>query len=98
MPCRVNHHPTLRGGILSTSGFDWWESDLVTKAHASGVRLRTWGDGYGYLLVASGRIRAEGVFTHTFPLSRGADAFALFDERKDTVMKVRIDVRGERGA
>lgn len=49
-------------------------------------------------LVTTGRIRAEGVFTHTFPLSAGADAFALFDERKDTVMKVRIDVRGERGA
>lgn len=58
VPCHVNHHPTLRGGILSTSGFDWWEADLVTQAHRSGVRLRTWGDGYGYLLVATGRIEA----------------------------------------
>lgn len=44
-------------------------------------------------LIEAGRIRAEGVFTQAFPLARAPEAFALFGERKDTVMKVRIDVR-----
>lgn len=57
-PCRVNGHDSLAGSVLSASGFDWWEEEQLAKAHRSGMLLRTWGDGYGYVLVATGRIEA----------------------------------------
>lgn len=43
-------------------------------------------------LVQSGKLRADGMFSHTFPLSMGADAFALFDGGQDTVSKVLLEV------
>lgn len=58
VPCHVNDRSGLRGSMLSASGFDWWDEDLITRVHRSGIGLRTWGDGYGYLLVATGRIEA----------------------------------------
>jgi histidinol phosphatase-like enzyme (inositol monophosphatase family) len=58
VPCHVNDHATIDGAMMSASGFDWWEADLMERARASAVGLRTWGDGYGYLLVATGRIEA----------------------------------------
>ena len=58
VPCHVNHHATIKGSMLSTSGYDWWDRSLLDKVHDSGIGMRTWGDGYGYLLVATGRIEA----------------------------------------
>ncbi len=43
-------------------------------------------------LVQQGRLKAEGIFTHTFPLSEGAEAYRLFDSRQDNVVKVMINV------
>ena len=45
-------------------------------------------------LVQAGRLRPERVFTHRLPLSKGADAYRLFDERRDGVLKVLLDPRG----
>lgn len=42
-------------------------------------------------LVQSGRLRPESVFTHRMPLSQGAEAYALFDARRDGVMKILLD-------
>lgn len=56
IPCRVSSKSDLTGSVLSTSGFDYWEPDMLMSARHSGLQMRTWGDGYGYLLVASGRI------------------------------------------
>jgi len=56
--CHVNDHDSLSRAVLSASGFDWWTEEQLTKAHRSGMLLRTWGDGYGYMLVATGRIEA----------------------------------------
>jgi threonine dehydrogenase-like Zn-dependent dehydrogenase len=36
-------------------------------------------------------VRPERVFTHRMPLSKGAEAYALFDARSDGVMKVMLD-------
>jgi 2-desacetyl-2-hydroxyethyl bacteriochlorophyllide A dehydrogenase len=38
-------------------------------------------------LVRSGRLRPERYITHRFPLSRGEEAYRLFDSRSDGVMK-----------
>ncbi len=43
-------------------------------------------------LVNSGRIKGEGIFTHRFKLSDGAEAYRLFDAREDGVIKVMINV------
>ncbi|MEX2207171.1 MAG: alcohol dehydrogenase family protein [Myxococcota bacterium] len=42
-------------------------------------------------LLQSGRLSPERVFTHRMPLSKGAEAYALFDARSDGVMKVMLD-------
>jgi DNA polymerase-3 subunit gamma/tau len=42
-------------------------------------------------LVQSGRLRPESVFTHRMPLSHGPEAYALFDSRRDGVMKILLD-------
>jgi 2-desacetyl-2-hydroxyethyl bacteriochlorophyllide A dehydrogenase len=42
-------------------------------------------------LVASGRLAPERVFTHRLGLSEGAEAYRLFAERRDGVLKVLLD-------
>ena len=43
-------------------------------------------------LVTSGRIKGEGIYTHAFDLSEGAEAYRLFEAREDGVIKVMINV------
>jgi histidinol-phosphatase len=54
-PARVSSRSSLAGAYLTTSGFDAWDEDMLLGALRSGAKLRTWGDGYGYVLVATGR-------------------------------------------
>lgn len=54
-PCRVNDHPELVGGLATTSSFEHWDGDMLARLHRSGMRMKTWGDGYGYVMVATGR-------------------------------------------
>lgn len=57
-PAQVSRQATLAGAYLSTSGFEAWDDDALLAVKRAGAILRTWGDGYGYLLVATGRIDA----------------------------------------
>lgn len=43
-------------------------------------------------LVQTGRVKAEGLFSHSFDLNEGSEAYRLFDSREDSVVKLRIDV------
>lgn len=43
-------------------------------------------------LIQSGKIKGEGLFTHHFDLSQGAEAYRLFEAREDGVIKVMITV------
>ena len=43
-------------------------------------------------LIASGKVKGEGLFTHSFDLSDGAEAYRLFNAREDDVVKVMINV------
>jgi histidinol phosphatase-like enzyme (inositol monophosphatase family) len=62
-PSRVSACEDLSDARLVTSGFEYWR-DHSTDEHRAGFdRLvrgtrftRTWGDGYGYFLVATGRV------------------------------------------
>jgi histidinol phosphatase-like enzyme (inositol monophosphatase family) len=56
-PARVSDHG-FKGGVLTTSGFDYWPEPSLRAVHESPLLMRTWGDGYGYVLVATGRAEA----------------------------------------
>jgi histidinol-phosphatase len=57
-PCAVSTKDTLQGAVVTTSGYDYWKKPDVDAVYASGAQMRTWGDGYGYILVATGRADA----------------------------------------
>lgn len=57
-PASVNDHATVDGAYLTSSGLSPWSDDELLRAKGAGFNLRTWGDGYGYVLVATGRIEA----------------------------------------
>ncbi len=57
-PCSVSSQSSLGGAYLCTSGFGYWPSGSLTRALRSDASLRTWGDAYGYALVATGRAEA----------------------------------------
>ncbi len=54
----VNDRAELRGSYITTSGMNRWPTDTLAKLQDNDVHLRTWGDGYGYVLVATGRLEA----------------------------------------
>ena len=57
-PCRVSGHDTLDGAYATTSGLGYWPSAALQRVLDSDVVFRTWGDAYGYALVATGRAEA----------------------------------------
>lgn len=56
--CRVSSHTGLRDAYVCTSGLSYWPDRALERVRAAGVRVRTWGDAYGYALVATGRAEA----------------------------------------
>ncbi len=54
-PARVSTVADPVGAVLTTSGFDYWPESMLVGVRRSGFVMRTWGDGYGYVLVATGR-------------------------------------------
>lgn len=55
-PARVSSRERLAGSYLSSSAFDHWDEERLLAVKRAGLQLRTWGDGYGYVLVATGRV------------------------------------------
>ena len=55
---KVSTQGDLGRSYLCASGFEWWPDSAFERVRQSGARLRTWGDGYGYVLVATGRVEA----------------------------------------
>lgn len=55
---RVGARASLDGALVSTSSFDlgWWPTEALVAIAGCGAKTRTWGDGYGYLMLASGAI------------------------------------------
>lgn len=48
----------LTGSVLCVSGFHLWTPEMFHRVQEAGVELRTWGDAYGYALLATGRCQA----------------------------------------
>ncbi len=57
-PCRVSSTSTVVGSYLMTSGVDHWPRPVLDAVFTAGLIVRTWGDAYGYALVATGRAEA----------------------------------------
>ncbi len=57
-PCRVSDTQTLDGSYVCTSGLSYWPEQALARIRSAGARVRTWGDAYGYVLVATGRAAA----------------------------------------
>ena len=56
---RVSEHADFRSSYTMTSGFEFWpEDDEQDRCLHSGAVVRTWGDAYGYVLLATGRCEA----------------------------------------
>lgn len=55
---RVTSTARLGDAYVATSEPESWPSDVLQRLLTTGIRLRTWADGYGFLLVASGRMDA----------------------------------------
>ncbi len=55
-PARVG--PRSATPFLCASGYTRWDDAMLLRVKAAGWALRTWGDGYGYAMVATGRADA----------------------------------------
>jgi histidinol phosphatase-like enzyme (inositol monophosphatase family) len=57
-PARVAPTASLQGAFVMSSALSTWTAGQVAALEQAGAHTRTWGDGYGYALVATGRAAA----------------------------------------
>lgn len=57
-PIRVNDTSDLAGSYVMTSSVRYWPEPFLQRVLDEGIILRTWGDAYGYAMVATGRAEA----------------------------------------
>ena len=55
-PCRVSTQSSMADAYVTTSSYSRWPDEALVAARRSFHEMRTWGDGYGYVLVATGRL------------------------------------------
>ena len=57
-PCSVSDRSDIAGSLVNTSSYETMSNQALVDLKASGAMMRTWGDAYGYYLVASGQAEA----------------------------------------
>lgn len=57
-PCRVSDTDSLTAACVTTSAYTWWPTDAVASLHRQAPMMQAWGDGYGFLMVATGQADA----------------------------------------
>ena len=57
-PIRVSDKASLKGAYVTTSSVRYWPEAYLQRVLDEGIILRTWGDAYGYAMVATGRAEA----------------------------------------
>ena len=55
---RVNNKQSLQGSYVMTSSVRYWPEPFLQRVLDQDIILRTWGDAYGYAMVATGRADA----------------------------------------
>jgi len=71
-PCRVSSTAGLAEAMVTASGYETFRTEQMGRMLASGAALRTWGDGFGYYLVATG-----GADVMVDPIAREWDLAAM---------------------
>jgi histidinol-phosphatase len=66
-PARVSGRSEIQGGYLTTSSVSRWHRDALQRVFDAGMEVRTWGDGYGWLMAATGRVEAMVELGHGTP-------------------------------
>ena len=56
--CHVSDHDDVVGAYVTASALSNWPDGALAATHDAGAFVRTWGDAYGYALVATGRVEA----------------------------------------
>lgn len=54
VPARVSNRGVLDGAYVMATWLEDWEPEVVEDLRTQGVTLRTWGDAFGYAMVACG--------------------------------------------
>jgi histidinol-phosphatase len=62
-PARVSDRGQLDGAYVMATWLEDWRPDTIRELNSRGVILRTWGDAFGYAMVASGH--ADAVVDYT---------------------------------
>jgi fructose-1,6-bisphosphatase/inositol monophosphatase family enzyme len=57
-PTGASRRDALSGAVLVTSGIEWWPPGAFGRVTGAGVKVRTWGNVYGLVLAATGRVDA----------------------------------------
>ncbi len=58
-PAKVSDRTELSGSCIVTSSLEYWQNLTgIEKLLELGTTIRTWGDAYGYVLVATGQVEA----------------------------------------
>lgn len=57
-PTTVDATAELQAATITCSGIDYMPAEATAALASSGASFRTWGDGYGYVLLATGRVAA----------------------------------------
>lgn len=57
-PVHVSSNSDLGRSWLCSSGFEDWTDSMFSAVRKAGLTMRTWGDAYGFMLVATGMIDA----------------------------------------
>ncbi len=52
--CQVSETPSIKKALINTSDFATFSNKQFAQLHDAGAMLRTWGDAYGYFMVATG--------------------------------------------
>lgn len=66
----VSDRPALDGAYVMATWLEDWDASLIGDLHRKGVVLRTWGDAFGYAMVASGHADAVVDYrAHAFDLA-----------------------------
>ena len=58
LPAHGSTTPSTEAAWLTTSGLATWSDQRILAVRAAGMELRTWGDGFGFAQVATGRLDA----------------------------------------
>ena len=56
--CRVSENKELDGALVNTSSFDTFPDAALLALKASKALMKTWGDAFGYYMVATGQAEA----------------------------------------